>query len=489
MSIKHASEESARNNPTSRILRGAKVSIPEDKVSGVIDIAPVISSVTNVGCTAYVTFSHTPTTGGIATSFTATSSPGNITATVTDKTKPIIVTGLTANTSYTFTVTATNSVSQKTSSSSSSITTTVSSVTSNQSATDLYTVMTTLANSVTTSTPTAGGTLTLNGVSLGSYDYVIKRGNQTISTFTNSDWFTNTADTRSALIVVDGDLTINRLERFIPSNRKLFTCIYVTGNLINNGQILMTDRGANHSATAAGNIRLHTGTFTGVTNPQIPASGGAGGGTVTRSGPPTGTTNANPGSAGTNGGTGGGSGGCAIVAGDATGVTVIGGSGSAGTSFTGGGGGGSIMIYASSGTLTSGNAVANGGAGGNAGPSYTYGASGGVGNPAGSSSQGGTQGSYPFDAGDGTAGSLCIFVLGELRGQGLIQSNGHSNMGYQYNQYMQCPGGSGGGGSVTIFYKYDNSLITPTANGGKAPGQGDRDGGGGAGTARKLALP
>jgi len=485
MSIKHVSEESVRPQPTSRVLRGARVSIPEDKVSGVIDSAPTISSVTNIGCTAYVTFSHSYTTGGIPTSFTATSSPGGITATVNDATKPIIVTGLSTNTSYTFTVTAANSVSQKTSSSSSSITTTVSSVTANQSATSLYDVMTTLANSVTTSTPTAGGTLTLNGVSLGSYDYVIKRGNQTISTFTNGDWFTTTADTRSALVVVDGDLTINRLERFIPSNRKLFTCIYVTGNLTNNGQILMTDRGANHSATAAGNIRLHTGTFSGVSNPQIPAAGGAGGATVSRTtGSGTGTTNGNPGSAGSAGGTGGGGGGCAIAAGSASNVT--GGSGSAGTSFTGGGGGRSIMVY--SGDGVSGNATANGGAGGNAGPCYTYGGSGGVGNPAGTSNQGGTSGSYPFDAGDGTAGSLCIFVLGELRGNGLIQSNGHSNMGYQYDQYMQCPGGSGGGGSVTVFYKYDNSDITPTANGASAPGQGNRDGAGGAGTARKLAL-
>jgi hypothetical protein len=49
---------------------------------------------------------------------------------------------------------------------------------------------------------------------------------------------------------------------------------------------------------------------------------------------------------------------------------------------------------------------------------------------------------------------------------------------------MQAGGGSGGGGSVTVFYKYDKSAITPTADG----GTGGSGGVGGAGTARKLAL-
>ena len=42
-------------------------------------------------------------------------------------------------------------------------------------------------------TPTAGGTLTVDGVSLGNYEYTIKKGDQTISSFTNSDWFTTNA--------------------------------------------------------------------------------------------------------------------------------------------------------------------------------------------------------------------------------------------------------------------------------------------------------
>ena len=39
--------------------------------------------------------------------------------------------------------------------------------------------------------PTAGGTLTINSQSLGSYDYCIKHGNQTVSSFSNTDFYNN----------------------------------------------------------------------------------------------------------------------------------------------------------------------------------------------------------------------------------------------------------------------------------------------------------
>ena len=37
--------------------------------------------------------------------------------------------------------------------------------------------------------PTAGGTVTINSQALGSYDFVTKNGNTTISAFSNADWF------------------------------------------------------------------------------------------------------------------------------------------------------------------------------------------------------------------------------------------------------------------------------------------------------------
>ena len=52
----------------------------------------------------------------------------------------------------------------------------------NQSATDLKTFFdTNFINSFAVNSPTAGGTLTLNGQNCGSYDYVLKRSDITLS--------------------------------------------------------------------------------------------------------------------------------------------------------------------------------------------------------------------------------------------------------------------------------------------------------------------
>ena len=64
---------------------------------------------------ATVSFTAPTSTGGLAiTSYTVTSSPGNLTA--TGNTSPIIITGLTGGINYTFTVTASNGVSNSTAS-------------------------------------------------------------------------------------------------------------------------------------------------------------------------------------------------------------------------------------------------------------------------------------------------------------------------------------------------------------------------------------
>ena len=70
--------------------------------------APTIGTVTAGNATASVPFTAPSNVGGSAiTGYTVTSSPGGVTATGT--TSPISVTGLTNNTAYTFTMTATNS--------------------------------------------------------------------------------------------------------------------------------------------------------------------------------------------------------------------------------------------------------------------------------------------------------------------------------------------------------------------------------------------
>ena len=71
--------------------------------------APTIGTATAGNTQASVTFTAPASNGGsVVTQYTATSSPGNITATGTSS--PIVVAGLTNGTSYTFTVTATNAI-------------------------------------------------------------------------------------------------------------------------------------------------------------------------------------------------------------------------------------------------------------------------------------------------------------------------------------------------------------------------------------------
>jgi hypothetical protein len=401
----------------------------------------------------------------------------------------------------------------------------------NQSANDLKTFFdTTFLFSNEILTPTAGGNLTLNGQNVGPYDYVLKRSDQTLtSTPTSSDWFTSTKDTRSSIIGVAGDLTINSGAFLRPPDRKLFMAIYVQGNLTVNGNISMTARGANHSgsgtsggSTTAREIRLATGTFGGISNPVVPAAGSAG--SSGRVG--TGSASANPAQAAsaTGGGTGGGGGGGGgIIAGSGT-ATL--GSGADGTCFSSGGGGGG-MYNNSQGTRTSGSAGANGGAGGNAWNNASGHSGAGAGNPAGlytSAAPGNSAGNHPYTSNgwayyrnnginavapwlmvheipswsnpstsklpgqeipfegydNGTAGTLVIYVSGTLSGSGNIDSSGFKG--------GTDGGGGSGGGSITIFYNTDSSSITPRAPGQKGSAWNSTNGGlGGTGTARKLS--
>ncbi len=307
--------------------------------------------------------------------------------------------------------------------------------------------------------PHAGGALSIAGTSLGSYDLVCRVGNLSTSGFVSADWFTATADSRSAWVVVKGDLTI--AGAFQPSARKLFTVVYVTGNLVVNGAISMTRRGANHSASGsnitAGPILIATGLHGGEMNPTIAAGGIDGGNAV--------TDGDNAGVAGRPGPTGpsttpyrtagGGSG-------SAYGSTANSGPGQPGTSFSGGTGGGSAEANGD----VSGNAGATaGGAGGPASfDSLVPGAGGGAGNPGGASVGTGSAGQ------DGTGGVLIVIVEGNVSGSGTFEAKGADG---GQDGWFALTGGASGGGIAVVFHRGSFSgptFDTTTGNGGGSAG-------------------
>tara|TARA_R110000803_G_scaffold65973_2_gene127254 strand:- start:374 stop:1765 length:1392 start_codon:yes stop_codon:yes gene_type:complete len=390
----------------------------------------------------------------------------------------------------------------------------------------------------------AGGTLTIACQALGSYDYTYYNGPKTVSSFSRPAWFTSTEDSRSALIYVNGNLTINACQVLKPDHRKLFTAIYVKGDLTVNGTISMgydnggsVGRGANHSPTGAPRTALaikliSPGTYSCVPDPEITAAGGAGGGGAIVS--PTDTTPpnrsaSNNGANGSGGGTGGGASGLFFVlCGNPAAPINPSGAGSAGTAFTGGTGGGGIDKRGDS-TVTNATAgTANGGAGGNAGGTGNGNSSGGNGNPGGTYNQPCGDSNAGDNGTPGTAGSLVIYVSGAISGCGSVTSNGQvanwkgSPIGTGTNGndapgpsggFAQCGkcGGSGGGGHVSIFATADsfgsgtvsanaaptsvsapNNPFNPSNPGPNSPapvvgiGHGVA---GGNGTARKLAMP
>jgi hypothetical protein len=290
--------------------------------------------------------------------------------------------------------------------------------------------------------PTAGGTLTINGLPLGSYDYYKTSGSTTISSFSSGTYFTGTQDTRSAFCIFDGDLTLNSGQTFIPSVRKLFTVIYVNGNLTVNGAFKMTARGANHSATTKQNIKMISGTYSSVTDATIPATGGSGA-----------TGNSGTGGTAIRGSGGGGGGGT---------DNQPAGDGASGTCFSGGGGG------SGGDDQTGGNAVANGGRGGNANGQN---AGGGAGNPA------GTNRGLSTGQNSGTGGTLLIYCTGTLSGSGSVQAKA-TDAGTPSGGYR---GGGGAGGGIVQIFCNSGSISTNVAGGAGTTATGGSGGSGGAG--------
>jgi len=320
-------------------------------------------------------------------------------------------------------------------------------------------------------------------------------GDVTISADTN---LTSTQD--SDMIVKHyNSLTIDSGYTLSVSNRCKGLLIYVKGNLVVNGSISMSKKGASADPVAAGvntnGLRLtfkkSTGTDTlaaadlagcgtaaiaaaanhpAVSNDgiivQVPRAG-AGGGTG-----PNGHTAGDAGDSGSNAQTGGGGSGGACL--DTAGYA---GDGAAGTCFSGGSAGGGTADGGSAGDGT-----ANGGAGGsgyNNGQSDSS-AGGGAGNPAGSSAGGDASA-----ADSGTGGLLIIIVGGDVTigATGVIQADGGDGGDVVGADFHRAGGGGSGGGSLNIIHRgtYTNNGSVH-ANGG-AGGTGVQAGGdGGAGT-------
>ncbi len=320
-----------------------------------------------------------------------------------------------------------------------------------------------------------------------NYEFCVK-STTVVSTFVHSEWFSpsNLSLGVPSFCVVNGDLTINSGVVFKPDLRfKPFVTLFVKGNLVVNGEISMTGRGQGSSGYTTP-LQIAYGTYSGVSNPLVPINGGAGG-----DGNLAGDNASVAGTNGSGGSTGGGGSGCR----DTTTfpfppfakISPAGGSGAQGGMFGGGGGGGGAGV----------NNAFVGSSGGNA--NQTIGgiasqfnlSAGGAGEP---------PGTNPFsmstivqlEGARGVGGVLFVICTGSISGSGSITADGLQN-----STILQpnIPGGSSGGGSVTVFYSTSYSLATLSANGGASQvgalynGVIRQGGAGGNGTARALQIP
>jgi hypothetical protein len=291
------------------------------------------------------------------------------------------------------------------------------------------------------------GNLVVNGQAVGQMDIAVIPGQSLVDPAANDLLFSSRKDVASAWIIVKGNLDISDIT-LTPSQRKLFTVVYVTGNLtFNDGKanISMSSRGANHSGTgdsggitAPANIQI-------TANTMISATGAAGA-----------IPNSNPFSAelGQNGGaiqnmlqSGGGGGGWNDYDGGSF-ATV--GQGGSGTCFSGGAGSGG-SANPGDGTTT-GFGEENGGAGGadvvDSGLFPDQSAAG-AGNPNGELNENRDS--------DGTGGTLIVIVEGNITlfdppgtpfsadGNPGRQVNGPGNQGSIF------PFGGGSGGGIVVL--------------------------------------
>lgn len=329
-------------------------------------------------------------------------------------------------------------------------------------------------------------------------------GAVTISTNTS---LTVTADT-GHIVKHYESLTINDSVFLTAANRCQSMLIYVEGDCVINGSLLMDDRGANATPTEDSDIYRHTSGSgedstaeaanttlfpdeagnqdVGVAFAEYGAlQAGATGGAAAAVDQP-----GNDGDAGTAGQTGGGGGGAGGTHDNGGGVAAD------GTSFSGGpgggGGGGGLTGNSGSGATSNGGQGGDGGAGGD---DAGGGGGGGAGNPGGSGAAGVGVG-QPGDDGDpGTGGTLILIVGGDLTiGASAIISADGSDGGDGGDGGSDGGGGGGsGGGTVSVLYagilSNSGTIRADGGAGGLQFGAGSRIGGdGGAGSVRTVKI-
>ena len=293
-------------------------------------------------------------------------------------------------------------------------------------------------------------TLKVNGE---EYPAEIYNYDENVNYITNKNIGTSEEDNRMLIVKYNGNLNINERRLITAQTRKKGMFIYVAGELINNGEISMTARGAKAEGQNVYLWKHDNGAYE-----YVPAEGGNGGKAVSVK---NGSINGNVGTNGINRQTGGGGSGYAFAWGTYDSGTMQGnvpvtsssGVGTIGTSYSGGTGGGSGRAYVTNGKPvwyegTSG--LNNGGTGGN-------GYYGGTGNPGG-------RGDNDEYIGTTGTGGLLILYSDTLNNSGKISSNGTNS-----NEY----GGASGGGTINIFYNKLTNEGTIESVGGKGGNGGD----------------
>lgn len=280
----------------------------------------------------------------------------------------------------------------------------------------------------------------------------------------------NTDDCATQIILARS-LTIATGVTFTPPYRCKGIIIYDVQDLINNGTISMTARGAHATGQ---NVWLYN-------NEYVPAEGATGAPSVSGwSGDPNTWIRGGNGYNGTGRQTGGGGGGIAGGAWRWGSIWFWTGRGGNGTSFSGGTGAGQWNRHSSDywGPILDPNGTDDGGHGGHGSQNWDYaysdyGCPGGVGNPSGRHTRwtGGRftrelNASTDHNQASGTGGLLIIFAF-NLQNNGSIDANGVAS--------WHDGAGSSGGGSINIFYS--KQFIRGSIN--AIGGQGGRYGGNG----------
>jgi hypothetical protein len=415
--------------------------------------APTVGTATrSASQSVQVAFTAPVNPGGSAiTSYTATSNPGGLTG--TSATSPITVSGLTNGTSYTFTVTATNSYGTGAASSASNSTTpygvpnapTIGTATSTGTTTatvaftasfnggSTITSYTAVSNpgSITGTLNQAGsGTITISGLTAGtSYTFTVyatnAAGNSATSSASNNITTTQVAPTSVEYLVVAGGGGgggrhggAGGAGQYLASSLSVSASTNYTVTIGGGGAGGLSNSGAGDMGQPGNNsVFANITSLAGGFGAGFPGggmavnggSGGSGGGGWHDGAGGSGTTGGNNGGRGAYGGVwGGGGGGGAGSAGGDGGSGSGGGAGGTGLSnsitgtsiFYAGGGGGGAWAYGPTGSGGSG----SGGAGSSSGTKGT------AGTPNTGGGGGGGGYSDPPDAGGGLGGSGVVII-------------------------------------------------------------------------------